>query len=137
VRLAAAAAIAIAAACTCACAQTTHAPSATPASASGRAAQVVNATILTNGCQRLGTSSAQLAEHAMNDLVEGCTSIPGGSAHFEASLQPGGRIEIASAPGYEDVVPICVLKHALVHKVPLAKPCRLDVKIEETHVAVP
>lgn len=130
------AAIAIVAACACAPTTTSRgAPGTTPES--GRAAQVVNATILTNGCQKLGSRNAQLAEHAMSDLVEGCTSIPGGAARFEATLDPGGRIEIASTPGYADVVPICVLKHALTHKVPLAKPCRLDVKIEETRVAVP
>jgi len=131
----AAAAFAIAAASACAPEPQATSPGAAPGA--GRAAQIVNATILTNGCQRLGTASAQLAEHAMYDLVEGCTSVPSGSARFEATLDPGGRIEITAVPGYADVVPICVLKHALVHKVPLAKPCRLDVKIEETHVAVP
>ena len=130
-----AAALAIAAASACAPEPPATSPGA--AQSTGRAAQIVNATILTNGCQRLGTSSAQLAEHAMYDLVEGCTSIPSGNARFLATLDPGGRIEIAAVPGYADVVPICVLKHALVHKVPLAKPCRLDVKIEESHVAVP
>jgi hypothetical protein len=129
-----AAAIAITAACA-----SPQRPSASPGdqTPAGRAAQIVNATILTNDCQKLGTTRAQLAERAMYDLVEGCRSVPGGSARFEATLQPGGRIEITSAPGYADVVPICVLKHALSHKVPLAKPCRLDVKIEETRIPVP
>ena len=95
---------------------------------------MVNATILTNGCQDLGKQSAKLAESTMNQLVEGCTTVPGGSAQFSATLQPGGRVEISSAEGQPDVVPICILKHALVHKVPLTKPCRLDVKIEQTSV---
>jgi hypothetical protein len=136
VRLAAAA-IAITTACACAPQRPTASPGEAAAEPSGRAAKIVNATILTNGCQKLGATNAQLAERAMYDLVEGCRSVPGGSARFEATLQPGGRIEITSAPGYADVVPICVLKHALLHKVPLAKPCRLDVKIEETRVTVP
>ncbi len=101
------------------------------------AAQVVNATILTNGCQDLGAANARLAESAMYQLVEGCTSVPGGIARFQASLQPGGRIDIAAAPGQPDVVPICILKHSLLHKVPLTRPCLLDVKIEQTSVPLP
>jgi hypothetical protein len=29
------------------------------------------------------------------------------------------------------------LKHSLLHKVPLKSPCQLDVKIEQTSVAMP
>jgi len=75
-----------------------------------------------------------LAESAMNALVEGCDAVPGGSMQFHATLQPGGRIEISAAPGQPAVVPICILKHALVHRVPLTRPCPLDVKIEQTTV---
>src|SRR5258708_260458 len=64
-----------------------------------RSAKVVNATIVANGCQNLGAASARLAERAMYDLVEGCTSVPGGTAGFHATLRPGGRIEIAAGPG--------------------------------------
>jgi hypothetical protein len=101
---------------------------------SARAAQVVNATILTNGCQDFGRANGKLAEKSMSELVEGCSSVPGGVAQFGAMLLPDGRIEIVAAPGQPDVVPICVLKHPLMHKVPLVKPCRLDVKIEQTRV---
>jgi hypothetical protein len=108
------------------------APSATTAPApSSPSAQVLNATILTNGCQALGPTHAKAAEKAMNQLIEGCSSVPGGRAAFEATLQPGGQIEIKAVAGQPDVVPICVLKHSLVHKVPLTQPCRLDVKIEQ------
>ncbi len=100
------------------------------------AAEVVNATILTNGCQALGASNARLAEKAMYQLIEGCSSVPGGKAQFEATLQPGGRVIISAVAGQPDVIPICVLKHALQHGVPLAQPCRLDVKLEETSVAL-
>lgn len=122
-----------------ACAASTQPPAQTPppttaAVTTGPAAQVVNATILTNRCQELGRAKAKLAERAMYQLVEACTSVPGGSAQFEATLQPGGRIDITAAPGQPDVVPVCILKHSLMHKVPLAKPCRLDVKIEQTSV---
>jgi hypothetical protein len=102
-----------------------------------RAAQVVNASILANGCRDLGPAAARLAEGAMYQLIEGCASVPGGKAQFEATLQPGGRIQIMGVAGQPDVVPICILKHSLLHNVPLTKPCRLDVKIEETSVSVP
>jgi hypothetical protein len=109
-------------------------PPTTAAAATTPNAQFVNATILTNRCQELGRARAKLAETAMYQLVEACKSVPGGSAQFEATLQPGGRIDITAAPGQPDVVPVCILKHSLMHKVPLAKPCRLEVKIEQTSV---
>jgi hypothetical protein len=111
------------------------APSAPPVP-SGRAARVVNATVLANGCQELGQANARIAERAMDQLVEGCTSVPGGTAEFQATLLPSGRIEIAAGPGQPDVVPICILKHSLTHDVRLGKPCRLDVKIQQTSVPV-
>jgi hypothetical protein len=101
-----------------------------------RAAKVVNATIVANGCQNLGAASGRLAERAMYELVEGCTSVPGGTARFHATLQPGGRIAIAAGPGQPEVIQICVLKHSLLHKVPLTGPCGLDVKLDETSVTV-
>ena len=104
--------------------------------ATGPSAQMVTATVLANSCQALGSKSATLAEAAMAQLVEGCSSVPGGGAQFSATLQPGGLVQITAAPGQPDVVPICILKHALVHKVPLTKPCRLDVKLEETRLRV-
>jgi hypothetical protein len=97
---------------------------------------MVTATVLTNSCQALGSKSAKLAEATMAQLVEGCSSVPGGGAQFSATLEPGGLVQITAAPGQPDVVPICILKHSLVHKVPLTKPCRLDVKLEETRLPV-
>jgi hypothetical protein len=98
--------------------------------------QMVSATVLANSCQTLGNKSAKLAEATMAQLVEGCLSVPGGGAQFSATLEPGGLVQITAAPGQPDVVPICILKHSLVHKVPLTKPCRLDVKLEETRLRV-
>jgi len=119
---------------------TSCAPSGPARSAQGadgsRPARIVNATVVANGCQNLGAASARLAERAMYDLVEGCTSVPGGTARFHATLRPGGRIEIVAGPGQPEVIPICVLKHSLLHKVHLTAPCGLDVKLEETTLAV-
>jgi hypothetical protein len=118
------------------CGPSEPARSARDATPGSRSAKIVNATIVTNGCQTLGTASARLAERAMYDLVEGCTSIPGGTARFHATLEPGGRIEIVNGPGQPEVIPICVIKHSLLHKVRLSEPCGLDVKLEETTMAV-
>jgi hypothetical protein len=111
-------------------------PAAT-AAPSPATAQVVHATVLANGCQGLGATNGRLAEQAMYALVEGCNSVPGGVARFEATLEPGGRVRIAAASGQPPVVPICVLKHPLVHKVPLTKPCSLDVRVEEETISMP
>jgi hypothetical protein len=119
----------------CSCAPAAPSKSAREAGP-GRAAKVVNATIVTNSCQTLGAESARLAERAMYDLVEGCASVPGGTARFHATLDPGGRIEITAGPGQPQVIPICVLKHSLLHKIRLVSPCGLDVDLEETRVAV-
>lgn len=112
------------------------ASSSSSASSGQAAAQMVNAMILANGCKVAGAANARLAEKAMNQLTEGCTSVPGGKAEFEATLQPGGRVAINAVPGQPDVVPICVLKHSLQHSVPLTEPCRLTVKLEQMSVPV-
>jgi hypothetical protein len=104
--------------------------------AARRDAKIINATIITNGCQNLGAEGARLAERAMYDLIEACSSVPGGVAQFHATLQPGGRIEITAGPGQPQVIPICVVKHSLLHKVRLAGPCGLDVRLEETNVVM-
>src|SRR5258708_5665855 len=119
-----------------ACAPSTPAESVPSPQPAPRAAQVESATILANGCEALGRTNAKLAERAMYELVEGCTSVPGGTAQFGATLVPGGQITIAAAPGQPEVVPICILKHPLVHRVPLERPCRLDVKIGQVSVSV-
>ena len=106
------------------------------APSTSHAARLVNATILANGCEALGRGNGVAAEHAMYELVEGCTAVPGGNARFFATLLPGGQIKIAAADGQPDVVPICILKHPLSHKVPLERPCRLDVNITQASVSV-
>ena len=118
------------------CASSSFSSGGASPSPASRNAEVVNATIVENGCQSLGVANARLAERAMYELVEGCASIPGRRAQFIATLQPGGRIEISAGPGQPQVVPICVLKHSLVHKVPLTRPCGLNVKLEETTVSI-
>ena len=58
--------------------------------------------------------SSRGAEAALRQMLSPCDKVPGGSAHFAATLMPGGRIELASAEGdpKDGVIPVCVLKHA-------------------------
>lgn len=130
VGLAAASVISIA----CRAAPPPAAPAPDPVASSSPNTRIVSATVLANECANLGKVNGKLAEDAMNRLVEGCTAIPGGSIRFVATLQPGGRIEIAPVEGQPATVPICVLKHELKHKVALQKACKLEVKLEETAI---
>jgi hypothetical protein len=110
-----------------------------PAEPPGRAAKLVSTTVVANECAAVNKAFAKPAEAAMSKLTEDCARIPGGSMRFTANLLPGGRIELLAADGGPEVVPICVLKHELTHKVPLTKACRLDVRLDEstTMIATP
>jgi hypothetical protein len=100
----------------------------------------VDAVIVANECAKLGNVNARAAEKAMHKLVEGCAEVPGGVAQFTATLVPGGRIDIGPMKGSDPAqatVPMCVLKHPLVHTVALPSPCKLDVRMEQQKIAVP
>jgi hypothetical protein len=100
-------------------------------------AQLVSATIATNGCATLTGVNSRLAQEAMQKLVDGCTSVPGGSTKFTVTLLPGGRIELPQGPDQPETIPTCVLKNDLRHRVQLPKACSLVVRLEETSVSVP
>jgi hypothetical protein len=120
-----------------ACGNAPPPPPAAAAEPPSRPVRAVSTVVVANGCANLGHANAKLAERAMDNLVEGCTSLPGGSARFSATLLPTGRIEIGPGAGQSDVLPMCVLKHDLTHRVPLTKACVLDVRLEETVIRVP
>ncbi len=79
--------------------------------------------------------SATRARQEIEELVGPCTKVPGGAAHFAATLLPDGRVELTSPTGDPStgVVPTCLLQtqKQLRHKLRLAKPCMFDVKLEE------
>ncbi|MBK9000043.1 MAG: hypothetical protein IPM35_30360 [Myxococcales bacterium] len=106
--------------------------SATPESA-GPKVSVVEGSVMLGECP--AKLDKKKAEQTMNDLVSGCDDVPGGTAKFQATLRPGGRIEISAPDGSDQgTVPICVIKHKLSHKLFLAKPCTLAVQIEAKSV---
>ncbi len=94
--------------------------------------------MLVNKCPDASRVNIRTAQDAIQRLVGPCAKVPGGSAHFSAKLMPGGRIELASPEGdpTEGVVPTCVLKNRLVHRVLLKSPCTLDVTLDERTVVV-
>ena len=94
---------------------------------------MVNASAVIAACPDARKMSSKAAAEAINQLVEPCAQVPGGKAHFSATLEPGGKIGLASPEGKvaEGLVPTCVLSHGLNHHVLLSKPCTFDVLLEE------
>jgi hypothetical protein len=110
-------------------------PEAPPAPA--RPAHTVSAVVLVNGCAHFGVTNARLAQAAMNQLVDGCSSFTGERVQFTATLLPGGAIQFEPRPDASPAIPLCVLNHPLTHRVQLQKACSLDVRLEEGSAAVP
>jgi hypothetical protein len=102
-----------------------------------RPAHTVSAVVLVNGCAHLGVTNARLAQAAMNQLVDGCSSFTGERVQFTATLLPGGAIQFEPRPDASPTIPLCVLNHPLTHRVQLQKACSLDVRLEEGSAIVP
>ncbi len=94
---------------------------------------MVNAAVVISACPDAKSMNMREARNVIRRLVDPCAMVPGGQAHFLATLQPGGKTELASPSGdtASGVVPTCVLQHGLTHKVALKKPCKFDVTLEE------
>lgn len=127
--------------------QSSNAPDAPPAS-SGSAEEppgppplsLVNASAVVSDCPDAKWMHTMAAHRSIQKIIDPCMSVPGGKAHFSATLVPGGRIELASPSGNPDegVVPTCVLKNqTLRHQVFLKNRCSFDVVLEERPEAPP
>lgn len=94
---------------------------------------LMNASVVLGSCPDGPRMDSRSANVAIQKLVEPCSKVPGGAAHFSATLLPGGRIELASPSGDTDagMVPTCVLQNQLRHRVLLRRPCEFDVTLEE------
>ncbi|MEZ4295550.1 MAG: hypothetical protein R3B70_11290 [Polyangiaceae bacterium] len=99
----------------------------------------VNATVIVAKCPDARRIKVRTAQATIQKLVDPCAKVPGGRAHFSATLLPGGRIELASPEGdpSEGVVPTCVLTNRLTHRVLLRSACTLDVQLDERTLPVP
>lgn len=100
---------------------------------------MVDASAVISACPDGRRMNAKAAADAINKLVEPCAQVPGGKAHFAATLKPGGKIELAAPDGNpaEGVVPTCVLEQGLKHKLLLKSACKFDVQLEERKVDAP
>lgn len=100
---------------------------------------LMNASVVLGTCPDGPRMDSRSANVAIQKLVEPCSKVPGGAAHFSATLLPGGRIELASPSGdtAEGMVPTCVLQNQLRHRVLLRKPCEFDVTLEERAMPAP
>jgi hypothetical protein len=98
----------------------------------------VNATVIVSKCPDAAHVNVRTAQEAIQRLVGPCAMVPGGRAHFSATLEPGGKIVLASPEGdpAQGVVPTCVLQNRLAHRVPLKSACTLDVQLDERTVPV-
>lgn len=96
---------------------------------------LVTSMVIVEACPDSKRLDSKLANREIDELVGPCKKVPGGNAHFSATLLPGGRVELASPSGdaTEGVVPTCLLQNAaqLKHKLKLTKACKFDVKLEQ------
>lgn len=97
--------------------------------------QSVSAVVVADQCSGLGKQEAKHAREAMDRLVDGCHSIPHGSAHFVVVLHPGGALqflEVGPEASGGGELPMCVLSQKLTHKVRLPAPCKMEIRLEES-----
>jgi hypothetical protein len=96
---------------------------------------LVTSFVVVEQCPDSKKLDPKLAHREIDELVGPCKKVPGGAAHFSATLIPGGRVELASPSGdpAAGVVPTCLLQNQgqLKHKLRLGQRCKFDVKLEE------
>ena len=93
--------------------------------------------MVVDACPQSKKIDPKRATKEIEELIGPCTTIPGGKAHFSATLLPDGRVELASPTGdpSRGVVPTCLLQSQsqLRHRLRLTKSCRFDVTLDERH----
>lgn len=96
---------------------------------------LVTSMVIVEACPDSKRLDSKLANREIDELVGPCKKVPGGAAHFAATLMPGGRVELASPSGdpSEGVVPTCLVQNVaqLKHRLKLTKPCKFDVRLEQ------
>lgn len=96
---------------------------------------LVTSMVVVDACPDSKKLNTRLATREIEELVGPCKKVPGGAAHFSATLLPGGRVELAAPSGdvTEGIVPTCLLQKQtqLKHKIRLRSACKFDVKLEQ------
>lgn len=95
------------------------------------AVSIVDSSVVVSACTEAKTMNLRAARDAIRKLVDPCAAVPGGKAHFQATLLPDGRVQLAGPSGDPGVVPTCVLQNKLTHRVALRQPCQFDVQLVE------
>lgn len=105
---------------------------------SGPHVRAVSAVVVADQCAGLPKQEAKHAREAMDRLVDGCRSIPHGTAHFVVVLHPGGILQFGDADpdaGGRGEIPLCAVSQKLTHAVRLTAPCSMDIRLEESTMA--
>ncbi|MCC6554568.1 MAG: hypothetical protein IT372_16435 [Polyangiaceae bacterium] len=120
----------------CGCAPAPAPAPAPPEEPAAPPMSLMNTTVVATTCPDITKQNARAAEISIRRLVEPCAKVPGGAAHFTATMLPGGRIELGSPEGdpTEGTIPTCVVKNGLSHRIMLRKPCVFRVQLEERQV---
>ena len=96
---------------------------------------MVTSMVIVDACPDSKKLDSKLATREIDELVGPCKKVPGGAAHFSATLLPGGQVELGGPSGGPDegVVPTCLVQKQgqLRHKLKLKTPCKFDVRLEE------
>ena len=96
---------------------------------------MVTSMVIIEACPNSKQLDSRRTTLEIQELVGPCTKVPGGAAHFSATLLPDGRVELASPSGdpNEGIIPTCLVQTQaqLRHKLRLTKPCKFDVKLEQ------
>lgn len=97
--------------------------------------KMVTSFVMVEACPDSKRLDTRIATREIDEMVGPCKTVPGGAAHFSATLLPNGRVELGSPTGDPEMgmVPTCMLSNAgqLKHKLRLTKPCKFDVKLEQ------
>jgi hypothetical protein len=128
--------IAASAACGGATTQTAPAsPTTAEATTPSRPVSIVSSSVIVGSCPDAQKMNSKQAAKEIEELLGPCSKVPGGAAHFSATLMPNGQVELASPSGDPSagLVPTCLVQNTnqLRHKVKLASPCKFDVNLEE------
>lgn len=96
---------------------------------------LVTSMVVIEACPDSRRIDSKAATREIEELVGPCKRVPGGAAHFSATLMPNGAVELGSPGGDRSagIVPTCVLQQTkqLKHKLRLTKACKFEVKLEE------
>jgi hypothetical protein len=96
---------------------------------------LVTSSVMVDACPDSKTLNTKQATKEIEELVGPCKKVPGGAAHFAATLLPDGRVELAAPSGdvADGVVPTCLLQKQsqLKHKLHVKTACKFDVRLEQ------